>query len=215
MRRFCTRTMAVIVAALGLASGGCATHAGTGALAGGGIGAGLGALVGSATGNPRAGAAIGGVLGAGVGTAVGADADNEKANRANDLAIAQANASEANAPMNRGPLTVEDVIRMSKTDPATNTRVSDDVIINYIRTSNSVYNLLPQDLQYLSANGVSERVIIEMNNTRGRTQTRIVTEPVRTRTVIVREPAPYYYDPFYPPPVYVRPASGVYIRGRF
>ena len=214
MRRL-AKLMATVAVAVGVAmSGGCSTHAGTGALAGGGIGAGLGALVGSATGNPKAGAAIGGVLGAGVGTAVGADADQEKSNRANDLAIAQANAAEANAPMSRGPLTVEDVIRMSKTDPASNTRVSDDVIINYIRTSNSVYNLQPQDLQYLSANGVSERVIIEMNNTRNRTQTRIVSEP-RTRTVIVREPAPYYYDPYYPQPVYVRPASGVYIRGRF
>ena len=207
--------MATVAVAIGAAvSGGCSTHAGTGALAGGGIGAGLGALVGSATGNAKAGAAIGGVLGAGVGTAVGADADQEKSNRANDLAVAQANAAEANAPLSRGPLTVEDVIRMSKTDPASNTRVSDDVIINYIRTSNSVYNLQPQDLQYLSANGVSERVVIEMTNTRNRTQTRIVSEP-RTRTVIVREPAPYFYDPYYPPPVYVRPASGVYIRGRF
>ena len=215
MRRYCQRVAAITAVLTSAVSGGCATHAGTGALAGGGIGAGLGALVGSATGNPQAGAAIGGVLGAGVGTAVGADADAEKANRANDLAIAQANASEANAPMNRGPLSVDDVIRMSKLDAATNTRVSDEVIINYIRTSNSVYNLLPQDLQYLSANGVSERVIIEMNNTRGRTPTRIVSEPVRTRTVIVREPSPYYYDPYYPPPIYVRPASGVYIRGRF
>ena len=182
---------------------------------GGGIGAGLGALVGSATGNPQAGAAIGGVLGAGVGTAVGAEADADKANRATDLAVAQAHASEANAPMSRGPLSVEDVIRMGKLDPATNTRVSDDVIINYIRTSNSVYNLQPTDLQYLSANGVSERVIIEMNNTRNRTTTRIVGEPTHTRTVIVREPSPYYYDPYFPQPVYVRPASGVYIRGRF
>ena len=70
-------------------------------------------------------------------------------------------------------------------------------------------------LQYLSANGVSERVIIEMNNTRNRTTTRIVGEPTHTRTVIVREPSPYYYDPYFPQPVYVRPASGVYIRGRF
>ena len=214
MRRFYRQVAAVAVAALGVASGGCATQAGTGALAGGGIGAGLGALVGHATGNPGAGAAIGGVLGAGVGTAVGAEADADKANRAADVAVAQANAAEANAPINRGPLSVEDVIRMGKVDPATNTRVSDDVIINYIRTSNSVYNLQPGDLQYLSANGVSERVIIEMNNTRNRTPTRIVREP--TRTVIIREPTPYYYDPYYPPPpVYVRPASGVYIRGRF
>ena len=214
MRRLHRRLAVLAAAALSATSGGCATQAGTGALAGGGIGAGIGALVGSATGNPQAGAAIGGILGAGVGTAVGAEADADKANRASDVAVAQARADEANAPTSRGPLSVEDVIRMSKTDPATNTRVSDDVIMNYIRTSNSVYNLQPADLQYLSANGVSERVIIEMNNTRNRTATRIVREP--TRTVIVREPTPYYYDPFYPPPpVYIRPASGVYIRGGF
>jgi len=212
MQRLWKIVAVTFVAGGAAASGGCATQAGTGALAGGGIGAGLGALVGSATGNPRAGAAIGGVLGAGVGTAVGADADAEKANRANDLAVAQANAAEANAPASRGPLSIDDVVRMSKADG----RVSDDVIVNYIRTSNSVYNLQPQDLQYLSANGVSERVIIEMNNTRNRTPTRIVAEP-RTRTVIVREPAPYYYDPYYPGPVFMRPAPppAVFIRARF
>ncbi len=213
MRKVYRRAVVLAVAAFSVASGGCATQAGTGALAGGGIGAGVGALVGSATGNANAGAAIGGLLGAGVGTAVGAEADADKANRAADVAVAQANAAEANAPTSRGPLSVEDVIRMSRTDPATNTRVSDEVILNYIRTSNSVYNLQPADLQYLSASGVSERVIIEMNNTRNRTATRIVREP--TRTVIIREPTPYYYDPYYPQPVYVRPASGVYLRGRF
>ncbi len=213
MRKVYRKVAAFAVAALSAGSGGCATQAGTGALAGGGIGAGVGALIGSATGNPEAGAAIGGILGAGVGTAVGAEADADKANRAADVAVAQANAAEANAPTSRGPLSVEDVIRMSRVDPATNTRVSDDVILNYLRTSNSVYNLQPADLQYLSSSGVSERVIIEMTNSRGRTATRIVREP--TRTVIIREPSPYYYDPYCPQPIYVRPASGVYLRGRF
>jgi hypothetical protein len=214
-----TKVATVLCLAALAASGGCATQAGTGALAGTGVGAGIGALVGSATGSPEAGAAIGGVLGAGVGTAIGAEADQEQYRRNTDVAIAQANAAEANAPISRGPLSVEDVIRMSRPDPNNGSRVGDEVLINYIRTSGSVYNLQPSDLQYLSANGVSERVIIEMTNTRTRPQTRIVSGPPRVQTVIVREPPPVFYDPYYPGPMFVGPryrhGSGVYIRGGF
>jgi hypothetical protein len=191
---------------------GCKSDTGTGALAGGALGTGAGALVGLATGNPKTGAVVGGLLGTGVGAAIGADSDNEKAKRADELAIAQAHASTAQANAARGPLSMEDIIRMSQPDPKSNTRVSDDVICDYIRSSSSVYNLQPTDLQYLSSTGVSDRVIREMMATRSRVPAPVMVQ--QPKTIIVREPAPvmvydpYYYRPYSPPPA-------VYIRGRF
>ena len=199
-----------------LFSTGCSSMSNTGrdALAGGAIGTGAGALVGMATGNPKTGAVIGGLLGTGVGAAIGSEADHKEKEQLIQRDIAQAQAAEANAPISRGPLSVEDVIAMSKVNPATNSRVSDDILIQYIRTTNSQYNLSPGDLQYLTANGVSDRVIQEMMASRNRPVTRVVPSP---RTVYVQQPQPVVvYEPPYYPPYYYRPPppSGVWIGGR-
>ena len=199
-----------------LVSAGCSTmsNTGKGALAGGALGTGAGALVGMATGNPKTGAVVGGLLGTGVGAAIGSDADYKEKERADQRDIAQAQAAEANAPISRGPLSVEDVIAMSKVNPATNSRVSDDILIQYIRSTNSQYNLSPGDLQFLTANGVSDRVIQEMMATRNRPVTRVVPSP---RTVYVQQPQPVvvYEQPYYPPYYYRHaPPPGVWIGGR-
>ena len=213
-----TRILAVTVAGLTLAGTGCETmsNTGKGATAGSLIGGAVGTGIGLATGNPRTGAALGVLAGAGIGGAVGAEKDNELAEKKLDRDIAQAQAAEANAPVSRGPLSVAEVMQMSRGDAAGAAKVSDQVIIGYIRSTNSQYNLTPQDLRELTANGVSDPVIQEMMATRNR-------PAPAPRTVIVREREPRpvvvyerpYYDPW-GPPVYYRPYSppGVTFVGR-
>jgi hypothetical protein len=58
-----------------IGASGCATHTGTGALAGGGLGALAGAAIGSATGDAGKGALIGAGLGAATGGLLGAAED--------------------------------------------------------------------------------------------------------------------------------------------
>src|SRR5262249_59140690 len=96
-------------------------------------------------------------------------------------------AKEAAAAPVRGPLSIEEIITMAKAG------VSDQLIINQIRTTGSRYNLSGDMIISLQQNNVSQPVIAEMQATASR--------PVRER-VYVREPVyvappPYYY---YPPP---------------
>ena len=190
-----------VVGAAGFSTG-CSTMAGTGALAGGGIGAGTGALIGKVAGNTGAGAAIGAALGAGVGTAVGADADQRERERA-DIRRVQAEAAQ---PV-RGPMSVDDVIAMCKPGPS-GSRTGDEVVIEYIRSSGSRFELTPADIRTLSENGVPDRVVQAMMATRHAPPA--VVRRSHPTTVIVDEPPvvvyerpwgyrrPYYYAP--PPP---------------
>lgn len=185
-----------LIAGLGLGSVGCSSMAGTGALAGGGIGAGVGTLIGHATGNPKTGAVIGGALGAGLGSAIGAEADERKQEREDQIRLAEANAAAANAPQFSGPLGMTDVIALSEQG------VSDDVIINYLRQTNSTFKLSPSDLAYLREKRVSDRVVNEMINSANR----VSIKAAPPRTVLIREPAPttvIYEHPW--APVYVAP----------
>ncbi|MGL6072803.1 MAG: glycine zipper domain-containing protein [Fimbriiglobus sp.] len=191
-----------------LLASGCKTSAGTGALAGGALGTGVGALVGMATKNPKTGAVVGGLLGTGIGAAIGNEADEAQQKRSDELAIAQAKADYANAPQSRGPLSLQDVVSMSMTDPNTGKRVSDDVLIDYIRNTNSTYNLTPGDLKYLSDQGVSDRVIREMMATRNRVSQAQQPILVRERPQIIIHERPVFVAPPPPPP-------GIIIGGHF
>lgn len=187
-----------VVAAFMAASGsvGCSTMNNTekGAVAGGAIGSGVGLLAGAATGNPRTGAAVGGLLGGGVGALAGSEKDREdQQNR--EVQQAQAVAS-VQAQQQRMGLT--DVIHMAQQGH------DDTVIINQIRSTGSTFQLTGSDLDFLKNNGVSARVMAEMQTAR----------PAPTR-VIVREPAPavvyerpYYYAP--PPAVIIGPRPVIY-----
>ncbi len=187
---------------LALMPAGCASmsHTGKGATIGSAIGSGAGALVAAATGgNPLVGAAIGGVGGAGVGAVVGSEKDADDRARADGVALAQA---EATARV----LSVEDVKQMARPD-ANGKVVSDDVILGYIRSAGTRYDLSVQDIKDLGAAGVSDRVVQEMMATRTR-------PPAPPRTIVVREPRPVYvrdpyYDPYGPPVVFVRPPPPV------
>ncbi len=200
----------VIGAALGLGlSTGCSSMNNTekGVGIGGAIGAGVGTIVGAATGNPKTGAVAGTLIGAGIGGLAGNDMDKKEKAEA-DLRLAALQSQPV--ATSTGPLGVQDIIDLAKQG------VSDEVIINSIRQSKSSYNLSPQDLGMLKENKVSDRVVIEMQNSQNRPRVAIHQQP---RTVVIQEPppvvvyerpywGPYYRQPYYyaPPP---RPSVGV------
>jgi hypothetical protein len=154
------------------------------------------------------GAGVGAALGAGTGALIGADGDARDREQA-DVRRAQAEAAQQYA---RGQLSLDDVIQMSR--PANGQPASDDLIVDYIRSTNSRFELSPGDVGYLRSNGVSDRVVREMVNSRGR---RLGIATSRPETVVIREEpppvvvyerrGPYWYGP---PPWY-RPRPVVYV----
>jgi hypothetical protein len=60
------------------------------------------------------------------------------------------------------PYGVEDVLKLSRA------QVSDDIVLNYIQNTGTIYNLGPQDIVYLRDQGVSDRVINGMIDQRKR-----------------------------------------------
>jgi outer membrane lipoprotein SlyB len=179
------------IAAGGLGSVGCSTmnNTETGALVGGGTGAVAGAAIAGLTGNnPLAGAGIGAAAGGLGGALVGNSADKRDAR---DREVRHA-AEVAHAHAQSQRLGVFDVIHLAQNGH------DDTVIINQIRTTGSTYQLTPSDLDALKQNGVSPRVIAEMQNARAVVPaSRVVREPA---TTVIYEPV-YAY----PPPVFVRP----------
>jgi len=201
-RRFLT--IALILSAAPFVTG-CASMSNTakGAGVGGAIGAGTGALIGkAANGKAGQGALVGGLIGAGVGGLIG----NEKDMQEKRAAEEQIRHAEAQALAN-SQLTITDVINMAKEGR------SDSLIINQMRTTGATYQLTAEDVTMLSSNGVSEPVIMEMQNRRPGS-----CPPPRRRAVIVAPPpTPVVVAP---PPVYVVPGPppppvfgvGVHIR---
>ena len=162
------------------------SNTGRGAIGGGLLGAGVGALAGCALGDPGAGAAIGGAAGAGLGALAGAEQDHEEhieqVRHENNVALVQA-AQAQQAAMPR--LSMFDVIRM------TQEHASDDLIINSIQTSGSVFDLSTEDVLTLKRNGVSDRVVIEMQRTRARAPAPVVVAPAPPqREVIIHHQSP-------------------------
>lgn len=176
VRRYLYRSALLGVMLVPVTLSGCATNTGTGALAGGGLGAAAGALIGSATGHAGKGALIGGAIGAATGGLVGAAKDEE--NR--QVAAAAA----------RNAMSVQEVMDMARNG------VSDGVICKEIVTSGTVFQLTPADVTNLHNQGVSERVINTMLETRRRP---VVVRPgpvyVEPAPVVIVEPAP-------PPPAF-------------
>ncbi len=122
--------------------------AGLGALAG----AGAGAIIGNQSGNAGTGAVIGAGLGALTGATVGSGMDE----------MAAQNRAQIAAQMGRqvpaGAATVNEVVSMTKAN------VDPRLIQNYIQTSGVAQPLGPNDIIYLSNNGVSSDVIQTMQN---------------------------------------------------
>jgi hypothetical protein len=170
---------------------GCSSMSNTekGVGVGGALGAGTGAIIGHATGHTGAGALIGAGVGALSGGLVGHAIDKSEEKT-------QAEIAAASAP---GPLGLTDVAQMAQQ------HISDEVIINQIRTTGSVFRLSPSDIDYLKQNGVSDAVVMEMQATATRYARRVYTAaPVCQPVVVYEQP---------PPPVGV--GFGVGFGGRF
>lgn len=76
--------------------------------------------------------------------------------------------------------------------------VSDEIIINQIQTTQATFTLATEDILFLKKNKVSDKVVIEMQNSRGRNDPAIV--PVAAQMM---PPMPYHYQmPFLPSPQY-------------
>ncbi len=170
------------LALVAASSVGCSTMTPTenGVLGGGALGGVTGAVVGNALGNTGAGAVIGTGIGAVAGGLTG-NAIEESENRKIQAVAAQQQAARQ--------LGVTDIAQMSQG------RVSDSVIIGQIRSTGSVYQLSPTDIQWLKENGVSDPVVLEMQQT-----------AMRRPVVYGRGPRPVYVveEPVYvgpPPPV--------------
>jgi uncharacterized protein YcfJ len=151
------------------------SHTENGALAGGALGAGTGALIGHMTGHTGGGAAIGAGIGALAGGLTGHAVDQAEHKAEATVAAAQA----------QGQMGLTDVVQMAQS------HVSDDVIIQQIRSRAVVFHLSAQDTIWLKQNGVSDRVVEEMLATANRYPRRVYsTTPVYTQPVYVVEPAP-------------------------
>ena len=147
------------VASLAVLLGGCVNpdgttnNTGTGAL----IGAGSGAFLGAVAGGPRnggAGALIGATAGLIAGSLIGNSIDREQAARL------QATAPETYARVDQSqPLSLADVKALAKAG------ISEDVMINQIKSSRTIFHLSAADIIDLRDAGVSDKVVNYMIST--------------------------------------------------
>jgi hypothetical protein len=141
---------------------GCAggPNAEGGAVAGGLIGAGTGALLGRGP-----GALIGAGAGALAGGLIGNSVDERQAQKR-----AQA-AAQAQAVANQRALQLPDIVNLTASG------TNEQIIINQIRSTGTVYNLSANDIMYLRTNRVSDGVIAEMQATAYRPQRVYMSAP--------------------------------------
>ncbi len=135
---------------ISLISTGCENKAGTGALVGAGAGAATGAIIS----HNASGALIGGAAGAVGGAIIGAALESSDRD-----SLQKQSPRTLNKIDNKEQLSVDDVKKMSKAG------LSDNVIINQIQATNSVFYLSTADIIDLKNAGVSQRVIDYMIQT--------------------------------------------------
>ena len=183
----------LFMGALLIAACGCSSMNNTeaDALGGGAIGGIFGGLLGAACHAPIAGAAIGAVTGAAVGGMVGHQEDRQE-QRVAETQAAYAAAAQERAV--RAP-SYQDIVQMTRSG------VPEANIIAQIRNSGAAYSINADDITYLTQNGVSSNVILEL-------QSRAVGNYAAPPPVIIYGRPGYYYDP---PPV----AVGVGIGGGY
>jgi surface antigen len=135
---------------LGAGLAGCASNTQTGMLVGGAGGAAAGAAIGSASGHAGTGAVIGGALGLIGGGLIGNSMD--QADRRHD--------EQYDYPANASPaVTQEDIIAWARKG------TGDEVIIDRIERSGTVFRLTAAEEDALRSQGVSEDVVRAMKAT--------------------------------------------------
>ena len=157
MKRRITTTW-LLIGSIGFAAAGCETKAGTGAIVGGAGGAALGAIIGNQShGRGTEGALIGAGVGAIGGALVGNEMDKQDREKAREREYAQDYPRPEG--YTGGAVTKRDVMKW------TSRGTRDDVIIDRIERSGTVFHLTRDDEQDLRDAGVSEMVIQEMRAT--------------------------------------------------
>lgn len=164
-------------------------YADRGALLGGVTGAVTGAAIGDRRGNAGPGAVVGGAIGALAGGGVGAAIDE-------DFTRSQAIVQERLGRQLSGAVTVDDVVAMTQAG------VGDDVIQTHIRGAGVARPPSTSEVIHLTRQGVSEPVIIAMQQT---VTPASYVAPPPPRPVIVHEVGP-------PPWAVVRPVCPPHAR---
>jgi uncharacterized protein YcfJ len=126
-----------------------AEGAGLGAL----LGAAAGGIIGHQSGHGMEGALIGGAVGAGGGALAGSQMNKPQAQTT--ATTGTTTTTTTTVPVT-GPITMQQIIDWSREG------VSNDDIVMRIRNSHSTYALTVDDINYLRAHGVAQRVIDEM-----------------------------------------------------
>jgi hypothetical protein len=144
---------------------------------------------------------------------------------ATPVPVAPPPAPAADTSVMRLPYGVEDVLKL------THAQVGEDITLNYVRNSGTVYNLSATDIVYLRNQGVSDRVVNAMMDQRKTVPGEQTAETVANTAAVstpaafgapetAMAPAPIYMTPgvapvYVPVPVpevqYQEPASTLYV----
>lgn len=180
---FQTNWAVCVICGLAALSTGCQTtsRAETGALAGAGLGGTMGALIGSQNGRAGSGAVLGAMAGAVVGGLAG---EAEDARDERDAAIAQAQYERDVAA--RQSVTNYDLITMAQAG------VTDAVIVNSVKTRGGQFDLSPSAIIELKSRGVSDNVILQIQQSSEQGLARPAMVSSRPVTTIVTTPPPVY-----------------------
>jgi osmotically inducible lipoprotein OsmB len=184
-----------------------------GAVIGGTGGAAVGAAV--ASHNRLLGALVGGAVGAAGGYIVGANSDRI-------LGHDHHSASEAGRQSQEHPATAQDALRSTTADlnndgfvtldevvAMHDAGLTDTQMLDRMRATSQVFELTPEQRQYLLDRGVSRFVIDQMETLNKATRDRLMTLPPATTTPVPGAPPVIGQPPTstYPPPVTYPPVS--------
>lgn len=147
--------LAVLIFSFALVSAGCQnakSRAVEGAVIGGVLGAATGGIIGHQNHHGGEGAGIGAAVGAITGGLIGSQI-KKKGQSGQPVS---ATATEVTKDAGNNQMSVLQVIELSKQG------VTDDIIIDKIKKTNSKFNLSAEDVEYLKKQGVSQKVIEAM-----------------------------------------------------
>ena len=135
-------------------------------------------------------------LGAATLVALGATAQTPASSTTTTTTAAPTDAAPAKLPYG-----VDDVLKLSRA------QVSEDVTLNFIRNSGTIYNLAPKDIVYLRNEGVSDHVISTMLDQRKNVPAAPQAPVYPDANPAAAAQAPAQYAPTYaqPAPTYVQP----------
>ena len=148
-------TAIVCLIAMSISQAGCASspnRAAEGGVIGGLMGAGAGLIIGNQMDDRDKGRTQGALIGGAIGALGGALAGSKVQKQPSPQQAAAQQAANPNQ------MSISQIADMGKQS------INEDVIIDRIRLTNSKYRLSQADIDYLKANGVSQKVLFEMQS---------------------------------------------------